>query len=139
MSKKNIIIAIILLIAIASLVVVYKSNLFFEKNSNELIILDEEDIDQPSHESRRQSTEISDEACIEINACFLRMSQIGIKGTFADPRIMQLNERVKQLEKKYEVDSGSDYFINYCENRLEDITILERTEEEMIRLGADIE
>ena len=149
MSKKNIIILAIVLVIIVLLVIIYQSDFLFkktadygsEKNNDFPIISTEEDSDESpnttSNETKIPNTgNISDEACIEINAYALRMVELGSTAYLAQG----YGYKIEELEKKYGIDSDSEYFDEYCNNRFfEDITMTERLEEKMRELGSDIE
>ncbi|HOV88881.1 MAG TPA: hypothetical protein PLB74_02380 [Candidatus Paceibacterota bacterium] len=149
MSKKNIILLIGVLIVIGVLLFIYQSDFLFkknvdydsEKNNNFPITSTEEDSDESpnttSNETKASNTgNISDEACIEINAYALRMVELGSTAYLAQG----YGYKIEELEKKYGIDSDSEYFDEYCNNRFfEDITMTERLEEKMRELGSDIE
>ena len=148
MSKKNIIILAIVLVIIVLLVIIYQSDFLFkktadygsEKNNDFPIISTEEDSDESpnttSNETKISNTgNISDEACIEINAYALRMVESGITVSLAQG----YGYKIEELEKKYGIDSESEYFNEYCNDRFLDDNMVERLKERMRELGSDIE
>ena len=148
MSKKNIIFLIGVLIVICILLCIYQSDFLFkknvdydsEKNNNFPITSTEEDSDESpnttSNETKIPNTgNISDEACIEINAYALRMVESGITVSLAQG----YGYKIEELEKKYGIDSESEYFNEYCNDRFLDDNMVERLKERMRELGSDIE
>jgi len=148
MSKKNIIILVITLVVIALLLIIYQSDFLFkktadsdsEKYNNLPINSIEEDSDESpnttSNETKISNTgNISDEACIEINAYALRMVESGITVSLAQG----YGYKIEELEKKYGIDSESEYFNEYCNDRFLDDNMVERLKERMRELGSDIE
>ena len=148
MSKKNIIILAIVLVIIVLLVIIYQSDFLFkktadsdsEKYNNLPITSIEEDSDESpnaaSNETKTPNTgNISDEACIEINAYALRMVESGITVSLAQG----YGYKIEELEKKYGIDSESEYFNEYCNDRFSDDDMVERLKERMRELGSDIE
>jgi hypothetical protein len=148
MSKKNIIILVITLVVIALLLIIYQSDFLFkktadygsEKNNDFPITSTEEDSDEssnaPSNETKTPNTgNISDEACIEINAYALRMVESDITVSLAQ----DYGYKIEELEKKYGIDSESEYFNEYCNDRFSDDDMVERLKERMRELGSDIE
>jgi len=161
MTKKNIIvISISLLMLVVLLFVAYQNNFFSKKNIDynleNPINLNEENIgglsDNNSDDIKSSNEgEISDEACIEITAYLSLIAESSvyseaIKAAIALQDGSKLEEienryakRLGELEEEYGVDSGSDYFIEYCGNRILDDAIYERVKERMIELGSEIE
>ena len=148
MSKKNIIILAIVLVIIVLLVIIYQSDFLFkktadygsEKNNDFPITSTEEDSDESpnttSNETKIPNTgNISDEACIEINAYALRMVELGSTAYLAQG----YGYKIEELEKKYGIDSESEYFNEYCNDRFLDDNMVERLKERMRELGSDIE
>ena len=148
MSKKNIILLIGVLIVIGVLLFIYQSDFLFkknvdydsEKNNNFPITSTEEDSDESpnttSNETKASNTgNISDEACIEINAYALRMVELGSTAYLAQG----YGYKIEELEKKYGIDSESEYFNEYCNDRFLDDNMVERLKERMRELGSDIE
>jgi flagellar basal body-associated protein FliL len=148
MSKKNIIILVITLVVIALLLIIYQSDFLFkkttdyglEKNNDFPITSTEEDSDEssnaPSNETKTPNTgNISDEACIEILAYAFRIAESGL----ADPKILEYSKKIEELERKYGVDGESDYFNEYCNDRVGDNEVYEKIKEKMRELGSDIE
>ena len=148
MSKKNIIILVITLVVIALLLIIYQSDFLFkktadsdsEKYNNLPITSIEEDSDESpnttSNETKISNTgNISDEACIEILAYAFRIAESGL----ADPKILEYSKKMEELEKKYGVDGESDYFNEYCDDRVGDYEVYEKIKEKMRELGSDIE
>ena len=148
MSKKNIIILAIVLVVIALLLIIYQSDFLFkktadsdsEKYNNLPTTSIEEDSDESpnttSNETKIPNTgNISDEACIEINAYALRMVESGITVSLAQG----YGYKIEELEKKYGIDSESEYFNEYCNDRFLDDNMVERLKERMRELGSDIE
>jgi len=148
MSKKNIILLIGVLIAICILLFIYQSDFLFkknvdydpEKNNNFPITSTEEDSDESpnttSNETKTPNTvNISDEACIEILAYAFRIAESDL----ADPKILEYSKKMEELEKKYGVDGESDYFNEYCDDRVGDDEVYEKIKEKMRELGSDIE
>ena len=138
MSKKNIIILAIVLVIIVLLVIIYQSDFLFkktadydsEKNNDFPITSTEEDFDESPNTGK-----ISDEACIEILAYAFRIAESGL----ADPKILEYSEKIEELERKYGVDGESDYFNEYCDDRVGDDEVYEKIKEKMRELGSDIE
>ena len=148
MSKKNIIILAIVLVIIVLLVIIYQSDFLFkktadsdsEKYNNLPITSIEEDSDESpnttSNETKTPNTgNISDEACIEILAYAFRIAESDL----ADPKILEYSKKMEELEKKYGVDGESDYFNEYCDDRVGDDEVYEKIKEKMRELGSDIE
>ena len=148
MSKKNIIILAIVLVIIVLLVIIYQSDFLFkktadygsEKNNDFPITSTEEDSDESpnttSNETKTPNTgNISDEACIEILAYAFRIAESDL----ADPKILEYSKKMEELEKKYGVDGESDYFNEYCDDRVGDDEVYEKIKEKMRELGSDIE
>jgi len=148
MSKKNIIILAIVLVVIALLLIIYQSDFLFkktadsdsEKYNNLPITSIEEDSDESpnttSNETKISNTgNISDEACIEINAYVLRFLESDITVSLAQG----YGYKIEELEKKYGIDSESEYFNEYCNDRFSDDNMVERLKERMRELGSDIE
>ena len=148
MSKKNIIILAIVLVIIVLLVIIYQSDFLFkktadsdsEKYNNLPITSTEEDSDESpnaaSNETKTPNTgNISDEACIEILAYAFRIAESGL----ADPKILEYSKKIEELERKYGVDGESDYFNEYCDDRVGDDEVYEKIKEKMRELGSDIE
>jgi len=148
MSKKNIIILAITLVVIALLLIIYQSDFLFkktadsdsEKYNNLPITSIEEDSDESpnttSNETKISNTgNISDEACIEILAYAFRIAESGL----ADPKILEYSKKIEELERKYGVDGESDYFNEYCDDRVGDDEVYEKIKEKMRELGSDIE
>jgi len=148
MSKKNIIILAIVLVVIALLLIIYQSDFLFkktadygsEKNNDFPIASVEEDSDESSNvasnETKTPNTgNISDEACIEILAYAFRIAESGL----ADPKILEYSKKIEELERKYGVDGESDYFNEYCDDRVGDDEVYEKIKEKMRELGSDIE
>ena len=148
MSKKNIIILAIVLVVIALLLIIYQSDFLFkktadsdsEKYNNLPITSIEEDSDESpnttSNETKISNTgNISDEACIEINAYVLRFLESDITVSLAQ----DYEYKIEELEKKYGIDSESEYFNEYCNDRFSDDNMVERLKERMRELGSDIE
>ena len=148
MSKKNIIILVITLVVIALLLIIYQSDFLFkktadsdsEKYNNLPINSIEEDSDESpnttSNETKISNTgNISDEACIEILAYAFRIAESGL----ADPKILEYSKKIEELERKYGVDGESDYFNEYCDDRVGDDEVYEKIKEKMRELGSDIE
>ena len=148
MSKKNIIILAIVLVVIALLLIIYQSDFLFkktadsdsEKYNNLPITSIEEDSDESpnttSNETKISNTgNISDEACIEILAYAFRIAESGL----ADPKILEYSKKIEELERKYGVDGESDYFNEYCDDRVGDDEVYEKIKEKMRELGSDIE
>ena len=148
MSKKNIILLIGVLIVIGVLLFIYQSDFLFkknvdydsEKNNNFPITSTEEDSDESpnttSNETKASNTgNISDEACIEINAYVLRFLESDITVSLAQ----DYEYKIEELEKKYGIDSESEYFNEYCNDRFLDDNMVERLKERMRELGSDIE
>ena len=148
MSKKNIIILAITLVVIALLLIIYQSDFLFkktadsdsEKYNNLPTTSIEEDSDESpnttSNETKISNTgNISDEACIEILAYAFRIAESGL----ADPKILEYSKKIEELERKYGVDGESDYFNEYCDDRVGDDEVYEKIKEKMRELGSDIE
>lgn len=145
MTKKNIIvISISLLILVVLLFVTYQNNFFSKKNIDynleNPINLNEENIgglsDNNSDDIKSSNEgEISDEACIEITAYLSLIAESSIYELIENRYAIRLGE----LEEEYGIDSGSDYFIEYCGDRILDDAIYERVKERMIELGSEIE
>jgi len=148
MSKKNIIILAITLVVIALLLIIYQSDFLLkktadsdsEKYNNLPITSIEEDSDESpnttSNETKISNTgNISDEACIEILAYAFRIAESGL----ADPKILEYSKKIEELERKYGVDGESDYFNEYCDDRVGDDEVYEKIKEKMRELGSDIE
>ena len=100
----------------------------------------EEDSDESpnaaSNETKTPNTgNISDEACIEINAYALRMVESDITVSLAQ----DYGYKIEELEKKYGIDSESEYFNEYCNDRFSDDDMVERLKERMRELGSNIE
>ncbi len=145
MTKKNIIvISISLLILVVLLFVTYQNNFFSKKNIDynleNPINLNEENIgglsDNNSDDIKSSNEgEISDEACIEITAYLSLIAESSIYEEIEN----RYAKRLGELEEEYGIDSGSDYFIEYCGDRILDDAIYERVKERMIELGSEIE
>lgn len=147
MSKKNIIILVITLVIIILLLIIYQSNFLFkkvadyspEKNIISPITSDEENADKSSNTVSERikisnAGKKNNEACVEIQAYALRMAESGL----ASAQMLEYGKKITELEKKYEVDSGSEYFNEYCANKLDEDE-LERIKEKMRELGSNIE
>ena len=61
------------------------------------------------------------------------------ESSLADNRIQSYANKIEELEKKYGVDSESDSFIEYCEDRFLEDAVYEKLKEKMRELGSDIE
>ena len=148
MSKKNIIILAIVLVVIALLLIIYQSDFLFKKTAdsdsekyNNLPInsIEEDSDESPSTTSNETKISnkgnISDEACIEILAYAFRIAESGL----TDPKILEYSKKIEELERKYGVDGESDYFNEYCDDRVGDDEVYEKIKEKMREVGSDIE
>lgn len=142
MSKKNIILLVVMGIVIVLLLVVYKSDFLYHKKADSALensatsliekYADEELPDSTSNNTKSLETvKISDEACIEITAYALR---------YVETNNWEFATKINDLKKKYGVDLiDSEYFDEYCNERVQNDEILEKVEEKMRELGSDIE
>jgi hypothetical protein len=145
MSKKNIIISVVLLVVIALLLFIYQSDFLFEEaadhRSEAPITSTEENAGELSMTSSSETAssetkQISDEACIEITAYALRVVESGLNEV---AKLSDYGHKIEELEKKYGVDSESDYFNEYCSDRFLEEDVAEKLKEKMRELGSDIE